>query len=872
MKELLPSELFQELALKYPSGAWTKEAEKTKVLLQSIAESISHSYQITSALGVGGNGLVLKVHNHRLDIDFALKTLRPSPGKEEVLAIALFQERENLLRLRHPNIIRIQDVGQVAVGADSFPYYIMEFVPGVEDIDEFMKRSVITESDLLEMIDSVFSGLGYMHENETVHLDIKPANIFVTHTKQVLIADLGFAKRIHNDPSLTVIGGTEGFMHPEMRQQVSQPSDGDKNRMRGAAPRKEIRVAWDLYALGKTLKILLDVMLTYHSDKISPYTFRYLYLSACRLFDGQNAIEDELALGLGIPAFKEIKYSSVEEAQIDLRKLMGAYNIEMLVPELNPFPLSSLPSANEFSVAFTPRLKRIIELPIFRRLANVSQLGLLSMIFNTASHTRREHAIGTFGVVVKYISALYNDPINPLFRNIVTVKDIESVLLAALLHDLGHYPMAHDIEDADELLKHEEFGIALLQDRDFGLPQELEQEARWCTSVGDIIAILVSKPNTEKGTFKDRLLHSLIDGPIDADKIDYIKRDGHACRLRYGEAIDFHRLVSCLSIAVRQKNATLATEAYLGIHEKGRVPAEAVAFARYAMFAEVYWKHSYRAYKCMIRWLVWTALTTSSTPQKRKLLKKEFQNYVFRKPNGHGSQREIFEAIGDRTELADFRNTDVHLADIEVIKWFGERGGEEGKRFASMIVNRNYMFKRLLVLTKARTVKMGLWERLHAFFSTHGKTGKVMRRFNQAFQKLISDRLSDKEQDTGTKLSAEFVDSRNRFISTSSEQQHILVDVPRNKSDIGDLFCLIQTDHVASKRTRVNVDDGGKGLIRSTNLEESLVWKALQKEAAEALGKARVFCNPDYVLMLHSYFGQEELEDLLDIALQEAHP
>ena len=85
-------------------------------------------------------------------------------------------------------------------------------------------------------------------------------------------------------------------------------------------------------------------------------------------------------------------------------------------------------------------------------------------MYPTVNHTRFDHSIGTYSIACSYIISLYNDPNNPLFRQLVNEEDIEAVLLAALLHDLGQYPCAHDIEEVDlGIFSHVEFTKELLR-------------------------------------------------------------------------------------------------------------------------------------------------------------------------------------------------------------------------------------------------------------------------------------------------------------------------------------------------------------------------------------------------------------------------
>ena len=196
--------------------------------------------------------------------------------------------------------------------------------------------------------------------------------------------------------------------------------------------------------------------------------------------------------------------------------------------------------------------------------------------------------------------------------------DIKALLLAALLHDVGQCPIAHDIEEAvPTFYSHSEAGLSLLRGT-AELRQIIEDRTGWNIGADRVIGILTANPYPTpdkglKGTLRERILHSLIDGCLDADKLDYIVRDSERLGLSYGSGIDLRRLLRCLTIVYRDIDDQ--TYASLGIHEKGKVPAESVAFARYAMFGQVYWHHAYRSVKAMLHRMLLDMLAKASSDE-----------------------------------------------------------------------------------------------------------------------------------------------------------------------------------------------------------------------------------------------------------------
>jgi HD superfamily phosphohydrolase len=238
---------------------------------------------------------------------------------------------------------------------------------------------------------------------------------------------------------------------------------------------------------------------------------------------------------------------------------------------------------DEQDVPFTPRVRALVDTPEFRRLAQISQLGLVSRIYPGAMHTRFEHALGVFNNALRYLWQLGKDP---RFRSIVDCHTAEVLLAAALLHDLGHWPYCHPIEDMGlaDLPPHEEFAAEFLAPR-----RELAQvlKAEWKIDTDEVLDVLVPRSSAPRL----KLLRSVLSGPIDIDKMDYLERDSLHCGVPYGRNFDKNRLIQSLVLN--------ASGDGLAITSKGKTAAELMVFARYVMFSEVYWHHAVRSATCM---------------------------------------------------------------------------------------------------------------------------------------------------------------------------------------------------------------------------------------------------------------------------------
>jgi len=235
-------------------------------------------------------------------------------------------------------------------------------------------------------------------------------------------------------------------------------------------------------------------------------------------------------------------------------------------------------------VPLTPRVRRLIDTPAFRRLAHISQLGLVSLVYPAANHSRQEHSLGVYLAAIEYLDRL---AANERFAAVVTAADAELLLAAALLHDVGHWPFGHPIEDLHlpNVPKH-------------------EQLARQAIVDGEVAAVLRADWNIEPAAVADllagaattsaqRILQSVLSGPIDIDKIDYLMRDSLHAGVPYGQHFDRLRLIASLCL----NNAGDG----LAITDKGKTAAEMMVFARYVMFSEVYWHHAVRSATAMLQ-------------------------------------------------------------------------------------------------------------------------------------------------------------------------------------------------------------------------------------------------------------------------------
>ncbi|MEP6832091.1 MAG: HD domain-containing protein [Gemmatimonas sp.] len=246
------------------------------------------------------------------------------------------------------------------------------------------------------------------------------------------------------------------------------------------------------------------------------------------------------------------------------------------------------------NIRLDPLALALLETPVVQRLRYVRQLGHAYLVYPGATHSRFEHALGAYhlsGVALRLLDE----------RGALTHVDRDEpqiVRAAALLHDVGHYPFSHALEEIG-VLHHEAVAAPLIIKGPVAdaLVQQLGADAP-----ARILAIINGQSFSP--------LQGLISGSLDLDKIEYLKRDAFMCGVPYGE-IDVDRLLNSL-VLVSHPETFRAT---VGVHEKGLSALESLLFAKYQMYRNVYWHHAVRSATSMYKRMVAEALDSGALDQ-----------------------------------------------------------------------------------------------------------------------------------------------------------------------------------------------------------------------------------------------------------------
>jgi HD superfamily phosphohydrolase len=209
----------------------------------------------------------------------------------------------------------------------------------------------------------------------------------------------------------------------------------------------------------------------------------------------------------------------------------------------------------------------VIEHPFFQRLRRIEQLGLASMVYPGALHTRFHHALGSMHLMGQAIETLQSKGFT------ISNEEAEGATLAILLHDIGHGPFSHALEDhIVHGISHEEITLMFMKQLNAEFGNRLETA----------IAIF-------SNTYPRKFLHQLVSGQLDMDRLDYLMRDSFYTGVSEG-VISTDRILKMLTVIDDE----------LAVELKGIYSIEKFIVARRLMYWQVYYHKTVLAVEYML--------------------------------------------------------------------------------------------------------------------------------------------------------------------------------------------------------------------------------------------------------------------------------
>ncbi len=220
---------------------------------------------------------------------------------------------------------------------------------------------------------------------------------------------------------------------------------------------------------------------------------------------------------------------------------------------------------------------KLVNHRLFQRLNNIKQLGAAYRVFPGAQHTRFSHSLGVMYIIDRMMST-------SVLQSEISTKERQKLRVAALLHDIGHYPFSHVIEtvmtkqNTESERKHEKLGAYIITN----------SSIKEILTAGNIDPIEVGQIIT--GESPEPLYNQLMSSELDADRIDYLLRDAIHTGVAYGR-FDLDRLIHTLTI---DGNSQLCVE------KSGMHAVEGYVIGRYLMWAVVYTHRVINAFELLL--------------------------------------------------------------------------------------------------------------------------------------------------------------------------------------------------------------------------------------------------------------------------------
>ena len=254
--------------------------------------------------------------------------------------------------------------------------------------------------------------------------------------------------------------------------------------------------------------------------------------------------------------------------------------------------------------------RSVIDHPVFQRLRRIRQLGWTDYVYPGSTHTRFEHSLGVMHVVTRMYNAISQQSRAVLqsqlgydTTGVGTSRDRQLMRFAALLHDTGHAPFSHASEEllpnrpgTNRKYGHEDYSAEMIRRRLKDVIEKHPANDNMRLTVDEIASLI-------DGTSRNRRVlfwRELLDGQMDADRMDYLLRDSLHLGVQYGR-YDLDRIVATATAVEMRPEGSAGVECRLAVARGGWHAAVGLILARYFMFTQVYFHKTRVAYDLHLR-------------------------------------------------------------------------------------------------------------------------------------------------------------------------------------------------------------------------------------------------------------------------------
>ncbi len=265
-----------------------------------------------------------------------------------------------------------------------------------------------------------------------------------------------------------------------------------------------------------------------------------------------------------------------------------------------------------------PLLLDVIRNPFYQRLRRIQQMGFANLVYPGAVHTRLHHSLGAYHLMCNALASLRAKNID------ITENEELGAKLAILLHDAGHGPFSHALENnLIENLDHESLSLQIMK--------RLNQEFGGCLNTA--IEIFTNR-------YPKKFLHQLVSGQLDVDRMDYLNRDSFFTGVSEG-VIGYDRIIHMLTVH----------EGELMIQEKGIYSIEKFLVARRLMYWQVYLHKTVVSAESMLVKIIQRAREKIRSGEKLSSRSAALDFFLLQNPQDKPDWLEIFCELDDNDVL-----------------------------------------------------------------------------------------------------------------------------------------------------------------------------------------------------------------------------
>ena len=247
--------------------------------------------------------------------------------------------------------------------------------------------------------------------------------------------------------------------------------------------------------------------------------------------------------------------------------------------------------------------RSVIDHPIFQRLRRIRQLGWTDYVYPGGTHTRFEHSLGVMHIATRMFNSIIQGSERVLqshldYNAAGTMRDRQLIRFAALLHDIGHAPFSHASEEllpsqpsTNKKYVHEDYSAEIIRHKLNDVIQNHPANENMGLTANEIASFI-------DGTSRNRRVlfwSELIDGQMDADRMDYLLRDSYHLGVQYGR-YDLDRIITTSTAVGMRPESSDQEECRLAVAKGGWHAAVGLILARYFMFTQVYFHKTRVAY------------------------------------------------------------------------------------------------------------------------------------------------------------------------------------------------------------------------------------------------------------------------------------